>query len=355
MGKARHAGLVAAKWLISLAIGAVFVWLSLDDLPSSDVLSELRFASGRLVAGTWSLKLWFVPLYFLTLVVMHFFRVWRWRPLLKPLCDVDFWRLNRICSVGFLAVFVLPMRFGELVRPALLPTVAPVRRSAALATIVLERLVDGVMVAGFLAVALVFMPRSEVGSYEELKFATIAALCLFLAAVALLVLLFVFRQRVIAVVSHMTTRMAGHRIGTRLTGMAERFTTGLSIFPDARNTLWFMLGSLMYWCSNGVGLWVLAQGFDGLHVDMLLAFAMMSTIVVGMMIPNAPANVGSFWFFLLLPTRLYGASFGTPQAGLAFALTVWGLQFLQLILFGGWFIANGSVPFRGLFSQGDAH
>lgn len=352
MGEARQVVGTVFKWAISLGIGALFVWLSLDELPSGDVLADLRIDGSRIVAATWSFDLWFVPIYFLTLVVMHVFRVWRWRPLLRPLADVDFFALNRVCSVGFLAVFVLPMRFGELVRPALLPTVAPVRRSAALATIVVERLVDGVMVAGFLAVALVFMPRVNPQSYEELRFATIAALFVFAAAVGVLVLLFAFRRRVTAFVSWLATHLTGRRVGARLTGITERFTHGLSIFPDARSTAWFLLGSLMYWCSNGLGLFVLAKGFVGVQVDLLLAFAMMSTIVVGMMIPNAPANVGSFWFFLLLPTKLYGPAFGAPQAGLAFALAVWAIQFLQLIVFGGWFIANGSVPFRRAFSLG---
>ena len=48
----------------------------------------------------------------------------------------------------------MPMRLGELVRPALISTQASIRRSTALATIVVERVIDGVMVAGFLAVAL---------------------------------------------------------------------------------------------------------------------------------------------------------------------------------------------------------
>ena len=39
------------------------------------------------------------------------------------------------------------MRLGELVRPALISTEAPIRRSPALATIVVERVIDGVMVA----------------------------------------------------------------------------------------------------------------------------------------------------------------------------------------------------------------
>jgi len=139
--------------------------------------------------------------------------------------------------------------------------------------------------------------------------------------------------------------------------MADRFMAGLAVFPDVPNFLLFLLMSLLYWCSNGLGLWVLAHGFQmpaagggwvPLGIPLVGCFAMMSTIVVGMMIPNAPANIGSFWYFLLKPMELYGIAAGNA-AGLAFALTVWTLQLVQLLVFGGWFIARGQVSFKRAF------
>jgi hypothetical protein len=341
---------VTLKWIVSLAIGALFVWLSVDEWPADRMLAGARVEGMRLVTDTWSVHLGILPIYFLTLISMHLFRFWRWQPLLNPLGRVGFWTLNKVCSVGFLAVFVLPMRFGELVRPALISTEAPIRRSAALATIVLERLVDGVMVAGFLAVALAFMPRINPDSYEELRYATVAALIVFSAAVAALGVLYAFRGNVSQAARRFVGTVAGSRMAGRVAGIVDRFLLGLSVLPDWKGFVWFLFLSFFYWFSNGIGLFILGLGFEGIRVDLLLAFAMMSTIVVGMMIPNAPANVGSFWFFLLLPTKLYGHAFGAPEAGLAFALVVWTLQFLQLIVFGGWYVAKGDVPLRRAFA-----
>ncbi len=339
-----------AKWSVSLAIGAIFIYLSMEEWPAGAMLRGLHLEGARLVTDSWSVHLGIFPIYFLTLISMHLFRFWRWQPLLEPLGHVDFWTLNRVCSVGFLAVFVLPFRLGELVRPVLITTEAPIRRSAALATIVLERLTDGVMVAGFLAVALLFMPHVNPDSYEELRYATIAALFVFAGAVFALAVMFAFRGRVALVARRVCGVLGGPRLAERVGGIVDRFLVGLSVLPHLKGFLWFLFLSFFYWASNGVGLYVLGLGFEGLHVDLLLAFAMMSTIVVGMMIPNAPANVGSFWFFLLLPTKLYGDAFGHPEAGLAFALAVWTFQFLQLIIFGGWFIVRGQVSFRRAFA-----
>jgi hypothetical protein len=350
------------KWFVSLGVGGLFVWLAFDEWPIDRLLEGgLRIEAGYLATDDWRVPVVTLGLYFLTLVCMHVFRVWRWQPLMKPLANVDFWTLNRVCSVGFMAVFLLPMRLGELVRPALISTEVKVRRTPALATIVVERVVDGVMVAGFLAVALVFMPRANTGSFLEIRLATYLTLLIFGVAVAVLAVMFAFRQQVADGVRVLTTRLSGRAWAVRLGGFVDRFLLGLSIFPDVPNVLWFLFLSFFYWFSNGIGLYLLASGFEVMTPDgwgsfgipLLGAFAMMAAIVVGMMIPNAPANVGSFWYFLLKPLELYGVQPGNPAA-LAYALTVWTLQLLQLLIFGGWFIVRGQVSFRRAFAIGGA-
>ncbi len=355
-----QAARTALKWLLSLGIGALFIVLALDEWPIGTLTAGgLRITGHYLSTDAWRLDLIYLPLYFGTLVVMHIFRFWRWQPLLEPLAHVDLWTLNRVCSVGFMAVFLMPMRLGELVRPALISTEAPIRRSTALATIVVERVIDGVMVAGFLAVALVFMPRTHWDSFTEIRIGTYVALGIFGGLVVALALMFAFRQPFRAWVHAVTARFSG-KLATSVGGVLDRFLTGLSIFPDVKNFIWFLFLSFFYWASNGIGLFLLAQGFEVIGpgaiwqpfgIPLLGAFAMMSTIVVGMMIPNAPANVGSFWYFLLKPIELYGVLPGNP-AGLAYALTVWSLQLLQLVVFGGWFLLTGSISWRRAFSVG---
>lgn len=356
-----QAARTAVKWLLSLGVGALFIWLALDEWPIATLTAGGVRLDGRFLTtgDAWRVNLWYLPAYFLTLVVMHVFRFWRWQPLLKPLAHVDLWTLNRVCSVGFMAVFLMPMRLGELVRPALISTEAPIRRSPALATIVVERVIDGVMVAGFLAVALVFMPRTHGDSFTEIRIGTYVALAVFGGLVLALALMFAFRRAFQAWVQAATARVSG-RFALAFGGFLDRFLTGLSIFPDVKNFVWFLFLSFFYWTSNGVGLFLLAQGFEvgsaaggwvPFGIPLIGAFAMMSTIVVGMMIPNAPANVGSFWYFLLKPIELYGVMPGNP-AGLAYALTVWSLQLLQLLVFGGWFLLTGSIPWRRAFTVG---
>ena len=89
---------------------------------------------------------------------------------------------------------------------------------------------------------------------------------------------------------------------------------------------------------------MMAQAFY-LPVDLIGGYAMMACVVVGMMIPNSPGNVGSFWYFLLLPLPLYDVAADNTQA-IAFGLMVWWLQLVQQGTFGAWFVIRGEVTWR---------
>src|SRR5262249_24980692 len=81
----------------------------------------------------------------------------RWRVLLRPLGIVPLYPALSATAIGFGASAVLPFRIGELVRPALLGRRIGVGVSAALSSVVLERLFDMLLViVCFLVVALVY-------------------------------------------------------------------------------------------------------------------------------------------------------------------------------------------------------
>ena len=126
--------------------------------------------------------------------------------------------------------------------------------------------------------------------------------------------------------------------------MTEAFLGGLRALPSVSAFAWFVFLTFVYWGINGVAVWVMAKAFY-LPVDLIGGYAMMACVVVGMMIPNSPGNVGSFWYFLLLPLPLYGVPDASTQA-IAFGIMVWWLQVLQQGAFGAWFVIRGQVTWR---------
>ncbi|MCG6537898.1 MAG: flippase-like domain-containing protein, partial [Syntrophales bacterium LBB04] len=78
--------------------------------------------------------------------LMQLIRTWRWGLILRPLGKVGYLTLFSVTNVGFLAIIALPARLGELGRPYLLSRNSSIKMSAAIGTVLVERIFDGVAI-----------------------------------------------------------------------------------------------------------------------------------------------------------------------------------------------------------------
>ena len=88
----------AVRIVLSLAMSAVFVWLSLRHTDVRAVLGAMAAADPVRIA-----------IYVLILLVIHVIRTVRWGILLEPLGHVSFKRLNSASAVGWMLLMVLPV------------------------------------------------------------------------------------------------------------------------------------------------------------------------------------------------------------------------------------------------------
>jgi len=352
------------KLLIGLAIGAFFIYLSARDWPLDKIIGPMSVESGHLVVGDgfvprspldeeallvadgWAMDLlWLLPFLFI-LVAIHFLRVIRWKPLLDPIVTISWRDHNRIGAVGFMAMFLFPLRLGELVRPYMVKKLTgKVRMTEVLATVVVERVVDGLMIALALFGILALLPTTDPSTAQQLEIGAIIALTIFAGATLLLVLAR-WQHALARRLVERTVGLVSSRLARGIDRLIASFIRGLNSLPSARAFAWFLLLTAIYWGLNGLGVYCMVRAFY-LPVDMVGSYAMLCCVVVGMMIPNAPGNVGSFWYFLLLPVLLYGVTHESTQA-MAFGLAVWFMQLAQQTAFGAWFILRRQVTWRGV-------
>jgi glycosyltransferase 2 family protein len=348
-----------SRTIIGGVIGAFFVWLSAREWPMDQLAGSIALRDGHLVIGDvnlaalaagadaghgWAMELWWTTPYLLLLTLIHILRVIRWKPLLDPIVEIDVWTHNRIGAVGFMAMFLMPLRLGEFVRPYLVKhETGKTRTSAVLATVVVERIADGLTVVAVLFGVLFFLPSADETTSTRLLIGAWGALAVFLGATVLLVGMRWQHDRTVRLVEG-TIGLVSKGLASRITGMADAFLGGLRALPSIAAFGWFLLLTCVYWGINGLAVWLMAKAFY-LPVDLVGGYAMMACVVVGMMIPNSPGNVGSFWYFLLLPLPLYGVDAANTQA-IAFGIMVWWLQLVQQGAFGAWFVLRGQVTWR---------
>ena len=140
---------VLPKLLVSVALGALFAWLfARGGVPLLPSLASLSALPG-----------WVVPGYLGSLLLVHFFRASRWRFLIAPVRKVPMRDVILLNWIGFFAIFALPLRLGELARPALTKLRHGISISVGLGTIAVERVIDGLITSLCVAVALLVLPR----------------------------------------------------------------------------------------------------------------------------------------------------------------------------------------------------
>ncbi len=81
-------------------------------------------------------------------------RAWKWRQILYPLQSVDTLRLFRAIMAGYLGNLLIPFGVSPLLRSWLVARLERLRMSAVLATVAIDRLIDGMVFAILVAVVL---------------------------------------------------------------------------------------------------------------------------------------------------------------------------------------------------------
>jgi glycosyltransferase 2 family protein len=325
----------AIQAVLGLAISAGALWLTLRGKDLGAIWQAVLSADYRYLAP-----------YFVILVAIHFIRTVRWGILLEPVAKIPFGRLNAVSAVGFMALILLPFRLGEFARPYLVAERPRLRVSAALSSVVVERVADGLFTALLLMLTLLGVP----GGTPGLHFLRAGGVVVFLVFAGLLVFLIVaYRNRDLAVrLTHRALDPISPRVAGRVSGMMDAFIHGLRLVPSRRKVLLFFVLTGVYWALNGWGMKVLALGF-GFDLSPIAAYTVLGVLVVGVMIPAGPGMVGTFQAAMLLGLSLFFPPGQVGTHGNAFANVLWLAQIVQQTAFGVLFLFSRHIRIGRIF------
>jgi len=279
-----------------------------------------------------NVHLGYLALYAVITVAAQTLRTLRWAAMLRAVGGAPFSRVLPVSLVGYMATFTVPT-LGELVRPVLIREVGGLRGSAALATVVVERIIDGLIVA--LAALAAFWPlRGRPGSPPWVDVLCFGTLSFFVGALAVIALLRWKREGAVRLVQGALSRVS-RKLGARAGSILGTFLAGIGALPGRRTLVVALLLSLGYWALNGTAMQVLALGFD-LRLDLQAIWATIGLIVVGFFIPSL-AQVGTFHNFCIIGLGLFLTREALEGRGYAYVFT---LHAAQVVLFvGGGLIA----------------
>lgn len=231
--------------------------------------------------------LWLLPgvtVYFLGVWA----RTWRWHYMLRPLKIISLQQLFPFVCIGYMGNNIYPARAGELLRSYALKKRTGVAISASLATVVVERLFDGLTMLLFVFITL---PIAGLGSRYN-AFVTVFSL-LFIGALVVFLLLASIPERAQAFYGWFIERLVPDRLQQRVREPLDLFLEGLHSLRSGRAVIMIFITSVVIWLFETGKYWFVMHAFP-FQVDFYVLMLMNGVVNLFTTIPAAPGYIGTF-------------------------------------------------------------
>jgi uncharacterized protein (TIRG00374 family) len=313
-------------WL-GVAISLVFLYLALRGLGLESLGEAFKNAD------YW----WLIPgvaIYFLAVWV----RAWRWHYLLRPIKSVPTHTMFPIVAIGYMGNNVYPARAGEVLRAVVLKRREAVPISASLATIIVERVFDGVVMLAFVFINLPELARltSDSGLVGNIQTVALLGTAAFIGVLAVFLLAAMFPVQAEALITAIVNRLVPERFRERLLGLIKKFMGGLESLRSPREALMVFLTSVVIWLLETGKYWFVMHAFP-FKVSFFALMLMNGIVNLATTIPSAPGYVGTFD----APGIAVLTAYGVDKAfAAAYTLVLHVALWVPITLLGAYFLAR---------------
>lgn len=302
---------------VALAASVAALWWAVHGVDLHEVTEKLKGSSPGLLA-----------FFLVAQLLLHGVRVMRWALLVRPLGNVSSRAIFAAASVGFPAAFFLPFRLGEFVRPVMLAR-SGVPFAGAMASVVVERIADGVVNLGLFFAFMTMLPESA-PIPDDLRTFSLAALVLFGGGLVGLIMACVAKRPALALTERLLAPISAP-LATKVMGLMETFIDGVMVLRTPGRIAGFVGLSLVFWLANGTLTWLLAQSYIE-NLPFLAGPFSISVVVFAIMIPAGPAFAGT----LEAGFKFGLAPFGVlANSALVVAVAFHAVQLVQMALLAG--------------------
>ncbi len=233
-------------------------------------------------------------------------RAWRWRFIMAPVKLISTHRLFSAMMIGFMGNNLLPARVGEFMRAYVIGKTQRVSTSASLATVVVERLFDGLTLLAMLLVSVLLLrfPVESERLTHHIRTAGWLAFGFYLAVLAVCVLLRLYqaptRRGILAVLSFLPQRWRA-----KTAEVLDGFVQGLEVVRGGWHLVPILALSIAAWSIQAVTIWLVLLAFH-LKLSLGASFFILAVQSFGVMIPSSPGFIGTFHAASILAMTAFG-------------------------------------------------
>jgi hypothetical protein len=268
-------------------------------------------------------------------------RAWRWHYLLRPLKRIPTKTMFPIVAIGYMGNNIYPARAGELLRAYVLKRREGVAISASLATIIVERAFDGVVMLAFVFLNLPELTRLTVdsGFVGSIRSLAIWGAGIFLAAVIVFLLMAALPTQASKVIGWFTERLVPMRYRDQVRGISDKFLDGMASLRSPTDVLMVLVTSVVIWLFETSKYWFVMQAFR-FEVGFFALMLMNGVVNLATTIPSAPGYVGTFDAPGIAVLEAYGVS---KSVATGYTLVLHAALWFPITLLGAYYMARESL------------
>ncbi len=319
------------RTLIALAVSLAFLALVFWSVSLGDFLEELRKAN----------YLWLIPatvVYFLAFTL----RAWRWQSLLAPLGGVTLSRSYWVATIGYAANNVLPLRLGEFARAYLLRRNPGLDMTAGLATVAVERILDGLTLLLWLGIGLLYYYYAAEWSVPtQLAVAAVVSAVIFLSAGVCVMLSVIFPAAAMRA-ARIATRPLPSRYAVPALGIVESMLCGFAALRQTRKLPYYFLVSNAVWAGEALVYFLVARALDvETHLIVLCVAVAASNLATA--VPSTSGGIGPFEFFAKMTLVVAGIA---EEAAAAYAVVIHATLWVPVTIAGAVLLFLEGAPLK---------
>jgi len=320
-------------WL-GVAISAVFLFIALQGLQLGEFWNAVRSAN------YW----WILPglgVYFIAVWV----RAWRWHYLLNPIKRIKVGTMFPITCIGYMGNNIYPARAGEVLRAVILKRREGVSISASLATVIVERIFDAVVMLGFVFLNLPELARvaaADSGFVGNIQQLALIGTGLFIGALVIFILIAMFPGMAIRLGQWLIDHMLPVRIRLKSAGIMHKFLDGLASLRSPVNVIMVLVTSILIWLLETVKYWFVMKAFT-FTVDFFALMLLNGVANLATTIPAAPGYIGT-WEAV---TKAVLVAYEVPGAeALGYAVVLHVALWLPITLLGAYYMTREGIKWN---------
>jgi len=263
---------------VGVGISALFLYKAMQGLRLELVWEAMR------TANYW----WIIPgvlIYFVGVWI----RTWRWHYMLRQFKPVPVKRLFPVVCIGYAGNNIYPARAGEVIRSYVLKKNEDIPISGSLATVLIERVFDGLVMLLFVFLALPFTS----GIPDQYRSFVIILSAVFGLALIIFIGVAIKPHWITKLYNPLAQRLIPTRFRSKTDSIVDRFLFGLASLQSPKDVMMMFFTTIFIWLAETLKYWFVMHAFD-FSVSFIVLMLMNGIVNLFTTLPSAPGYIGTF-------------------------------------------------------------